>query len=125
MQVRSGAISTAAATAARTDSSSVTSASQNRPPSSAATALPLAASRSTTTTRAPSAARRRLVASPIPDAAPVTSAEVLWSVMAGAAYRMLSMVPYPRRLADLATADPDRPAITDEHRTVTRAELEA
>jgi len=35
------------------------------------------------------------------------------------------MVPYPRRLADLATADPDRPAITDEHRTVTRAELEA
>ncbi len=35
------------------------------------------------------------------------------------------MVPYPRRLADLAAADPDRPAITDEHRTVTRAELEA
>ena len=34
------------------------------------------------------------------------------------------LVSYPRRLADLAAADPDRPAITDEHRMVTRAELE-
>ena len=34
------------------------------------------------------------------------------------------MVSYPRRLADLAAADPSRPAVTDEHRTVTRAELE-
>ena len=36
----------------------------------------------------------------------------------------MPMIPYPRRLADLAVGDPDRPAITDEHRTVTRAELE-
>jgi len=35
------------------------------------------------------------------------------------------MIPYPLRLANLAAADPDRPAITDEHRTVTRAELES
>ncbi len=35
------------------------------------------------------------------------------------------MIPYPRQLANLAAADPDHPAITDEHRTVTRAELEA
>ena len=41
MHVRSGAISTAAATAARTVSSSVTSASQKMPPMSDATALPL------------------------------------------------------------------------------------
>ena len=37
---------------------------------------------------------------------------------------LVPMVSYPRRLADLAAADPDRPAITDERRTVTRAELE-
>ncbi|HTK16101.1 MAG TPA: AMP-binding protein [Acidimicrobiia bacterium] len=34
------------------------------------------------------------------------------------------MIPYPRQLANLATADPTHPAVTDEHRTVTRAELE-
>lgn len=34
------------------------------------------------------------------------------------------MVAYPRRLADHAAADPSRPAVTDEHRTVTREELE-
>jgi len=37
---------------------------------------------------------------------------------------VVPMVSYPRRLADLAAADPDRPAITDEFRSVTRAELE-
>src|SRR5438132_12764682 len=37
---------------------------------------------------------------------------------------MPTMISYPRRLANLAAADPDRPAVTDEHRTVTRAELE-
>src|SRR5690242_2026168 len=37
----------------------------------------------------------------------------------------MPMISYPRRLADLAAADPGRPAVTDEHRTVTRAELEA
>src|SRR3954447_4299532 len=36
----------------------------------------------------------------------------------------MPMISYPRRLADLAAADPERPAVTDEHRTVTRAELE-
>jgi len=34
------------------------------------------------------------------------------------------LVSYPRRLADLAAADPSRPAVTDEARTVTRDELE-
>src|SRR5205823_9099769 len=104
---------------------------------------PLPASRSTTTTCAPSAARRRLVASPMPDAPPVTSADECWSDIAGAAYRMVecagpsgaarraerstmtTMISYPRRLANLAAADPDRPAVTDEHGTVTRAELES
>jgi bile acid-coenzyme A ligase len=37
---------------------------------------------------------------------------------------LVPMVSYPRRLADLAAADPDRPAITDERRTITRAGLE-
>src|SRR3954466_8477794 len=37
----------------------------------------------------------------------------------------MPMISYPRRLANLAAADPDHPAITDEHRTVTRAELES
>ncbi|MDQ1521718.1 MAG: bile acid-coenzyme ligase [Actinomycetota bacterium] len=35
------------------------------------------------------------------------------------------MVSYARRLADDAAADPDRLAVTDEHRSVTRAELDA
>jgi non-ribosomal peptide synthetase component F len=35
------------------------------------------------------------------------------------------MIPYPRRLANLAAADPAHPAITDEYRTLTRAELES
>jgi hypothetical protein len=34
------------------------------------------------------------------------------------------MIPYPRQLADLAAADPGHLAVTDETRTVTRAELE-
>ena len=100
---------------------------------SAATASPFVASRSTTTTWAPSAARRRLVASPIPDAPPVTRAEVFSSDIAAQSTRSdavvgqnaaVPLVSYPRRLADLAAADPSRPAVTDEHRTVTRAELE-
>src|SRR5260370_8168319 len=37
----------------------------------------------------------------------------------------MPMISYPRRLANLAAADPDHPAITDEHRTVTRADLES
>jgi bile acid-coenzyme A ligase len=38
--------------------------------------------------------------------------------------RDVPMISYPRRLAGLAVADPTRPAVTDEHRTVSRAELE-
>src|SRR3954470_3417435 len=34
-------------------------------------------------------------------------------------------VSYAQRLADLATADPTHLAVTDEHRSVTRAELES
>lgn len=37
----------------------------------------------------------------------------------------MAMVSYSARLLQHATAQPDRPAITDEHRTVTRAELDA
>jgi len=37
----------------------------------------------------------------------------------------MPMISYPRRLANLAAADPDRLAVTDEHRSVTRAELES
>ena len=89
---------------------------------------------------------------PCPMRPPVTSAEVFSSDMAArapmrlrppaldrpcarlnrpglriCAWGRMPVVPlisYPRQLANLADADPDRPAITDEHRTVTRAELE-
>jgi len=37
----------------------------------------------------------------------------------------MPMISYPRRLANPAAADPDRLAVTDEHRSVTRAELES
>jgi len=37
---------------------------------------------------------------------------------------VVPLVSYPRQLANLAAADPSRPAVTDEQRTVTRAELE-
>src|SRR5436853_3086560 len=37
---------------------------------------------------------------------------------------LVPMIPYPRQLANLAEADPTHPAVTDENRTVTRAELE-
>src|SRR4051794_3015488 len=37
---------------------------------------------------------------------------------------VVPLVSYPRQLANLAAADPDRPAITDEHRSITRAGLE-
>ncbi len=61
-------------TSRATSSSAVTSAWTNRPPTSSAAALPVSPSRSTTTTLAPSAASRRAVASPMPLAAPVTTA---------------------------------------------------
>jgi bile acid-coenzyme A ligase len=35
------------------------------------------------------------------------------------------LVSYPQRLVDLAAADPERPCVTDEHRTVTRAQFDA
>jgi bile acid-coenzyme A ligase len=37
----------------------------------------------------------------------------------------VALISYARRLADHAAGAPDRPAVTDEHRTVTRAELES
>jgi len=37
----------------------------------------------------------------------------------------MALISYAQRLRDHAAADPDRPAITDEQRTVTRAELES
>ena len=36
----------------------------------------------------------------------------------------MALISYAQRLRDHAAADPDRPAITDEHRTVTRVELD-
>ncbi len=38
---------------------------------------------------------------------------------------LVVLISYAQRLADHAAADPDRPAITDEHRTVSRAQLES
>src|SRR5690242_17811572 len=60
--------------AAFTFSSDVTSTSQNIPPISLATCSPRPASRSNTATFAPRRASSRAVASPSPDAAPVTTA---------------------------------------------------
>ncbi len=37
----------------------------------------------------------------------------------------VALISYAQRLVDHAAADPDRPALTDEQRTVTRAELDA
>ncbi len=37
---------------------------------------------------------------------------------------VVALISYAQRLRDHAVADPDRPALTDEHRTVTRGELE-
>ena len=54
----------------------VTSTSQNTPPISAATFSPRSASRSNTATLAPRRASSRAVASPRPDAAPVTTAAI-------------------------------------------------
>lgn len=38
---------------------------------------------------------------------------------------VVALISYPQRLADHVAADPDHPALTDEQRTLTRAELEA
>src|SRR5580692_8784073 len=72
----SGAISMAASTAAMTCSGFVTSVWTNSPPSSLARGSPLSAWRSATTTRTPRSAKRRDVASPSPEAPPVTIADV-------------------------------------------------
>src|SRR5687768_17400440 len=73
--------SRALANAAATFSSLVTSASQKMPPISAATRSPLSESRSNTATLAPRRASSRAVASPSPDAAPVTTADIPWMSM--------------------------------------------
>src|SRR5580692_205051 len=72
---RSGASATAASTAPITSASLVMSACTYPAPRSAATCLPSSSLTSTMTTRSPSAASRRAVASPSPDAPPVTIAE--------------------------------------------------
>src|SRR5205823_9729041 len=74
--MRSGAASAAWSTAAFICPSSVTSAGANwvARPSSLASAWPFSSSRSTIVTTAPRAVSRRTVASPSPDAPPVTSA---------------------------------------------------
>ncbi len=83
-RTRSGPSSLAASIAAITSSVLVTSAWTKTPPTSLATASPLASFMSSTTTRAPRSASRRAVASPSPDAPPVTIAEhPLMSMKAG------------------------------------------
>ena len=79
---RSGPSSVAASTAAWTCASSATSALANLPLIDFATASPFSSLRSTSTQRAPSAASRRAEASPMPEAPPVTNAEVPLSSMA-------------------------------------------
>src|SRR5215213_3691048 len=74
-RIRRGPSSDAASTAAFTCSSSATSALANTPPISAASFSPGASCRSSTTTLAPRCARSRAVASPRPDAPPVTIAD--------------------------------------------------
>ena len=74
MAMRSGASSAAAATASATCSASVTSHLTNFTPSSWASASPFSELKSMTVTTAPAACRRRTVASPSPEAPPLTIA---------------------------------------------------
>ena len=85
-RARSGPSSLAASTAAMTWSASATSAWANTPPTSLATASPLSWFMSTTTTLAPRSASRRTVASPRPEAPPVTIAEMPLRSMAERLY---------------------------------------
>ena len=80
---RSGASSAATATASATCSLSVTSALTNLTPSSLARASPLSPLKSRIVTTAPAAFSRRAVASPSPDAPPVTIAAAPLMSMAG------------------------------------------
>ena len=75
-RARSGPSSLAASTAAMTWSTLATSAWAKMPPTSLATASPFSGFMSTMTHRAPRAASRRTVASPRPEAPPVTIAEM-------------------------------------------------
>jgi hypothetical protein len=75
-RLRRGPISIAVSQAWMTCSGFVTSTFTNAPPMSLATALPLSSWRSAMTTLAPREARRRAVASPRPEAPPVTIDEV-------------------------------------------------
>ena len=72
--MRNGASSAAAATASATCSASVTSHFTNFNPSSRASASPFSMLKSTIVTCAPAACRRRAVASPSPEAPPLTIA---------------------------------------------------
>src|SRR4051812_29826835 len=75
--IRSGrSLPVASSIAACTEASSVTSVRTNVvwPPSSAASAFPRSSCRSSTVTATPAAARARVVASPRPEAPPVTTA---------------------------------------------------
>src|SRR4051812_21427 len=79
---RSGPISLASSMAAITSSVLVTSTGAKAPPISDARALPLSSCRSAMTTLAPRPASRRAQPSPIPEAPPVTMAEIPFSSMA-------------------------------------------
>ena len=82
MAMRSGASSADAATASATCSASVTSHLTNFTPSSLARASPLSVLKSMTVTTAPAPCRRRTVASPRPEAPPLTIAAAPFASMA-------------------------------------------
>src|SRR5580692_5241420 len=101
-RARNGPSSLAAATTAAPSSSLATSQGTNRPPISSATALPSSSLRSAMTTRPPSGEICLAHAAPIPDAPPVTMADVPLNVILG--MFPLSAEPYdvgPAKLFDL------------------------
>ncbi len=126
---RSGPISDAATTAVSASSVLVTSQWTKRPPSSVATAWPRSSFRSAMTTRLPAEASCRALASPMPDAPPVTTDELPsrfmrgmgtpglfgWSVVsAGQPWgRSTVRASAPALRASKAPWSPSRPAVLD------------
>src|SRR5215213_7507201 len=104
--------SRALAKAAATLSSLVTSTSQKMPPISPATCSPRSASRSKTATLTPLAASARAVASPRPEAPPVTTAAILLSSFISAPFRRPALEgSQPFRQG----REPDQPVVTLPH----------
>src|SRR5262245_25954660 len=96
--MRSGASSADAATASATWSASVTSHLTNFTPSSLAIASPRSALKSTMVTAAPAPCRRRTVASPSPEAPPLTIAAAPFTSMAAQIRDGTALPPHPQYL---------------------------